>query len=469
MTLTPLALSTKSNPARFVQGGTASLVNCFVEVIGEEGRTPWAIYAADGLEGFALLDSADGGVRAALEVDGVLWCVAGTRLYKVTTTGIVTFIGSMNISTTAPVYIERNRRTTPDIAICCDGLMYYYRTTFQQVTDVDLLAPTSLAFLDGYFVIGTANNTWQIGAIDDASAWDALDFERADANPDAVVRVAALQRDAVIFGERSTEFWRNTGAADFPFERVATIDIGCLSANSVATVDQTLAFVANDRTVRMLNGYQAQRISTHAVERAIEDLADPTLIAASSWVKDGHTFYKLTSAEWTWVFDTVTGYWHERKSYGAVNWKVSTVTALGSRLIAGDAEEGILYAMSADYADESGDPLIMSVTLPPVHAFPLDLHHFAVFFDVERGVGLGQGDAQNIDPEIVLSWSDDGGATFGRERTLRIGAQGERLTRVRTHRLGRSSEVGRVYRITSSCKVARAIYQVMADVDKEAA
>ena len=468
--IVPISLGTRSNPARFKQGGSARLINWYAESAGQEGKVPYPIYACDGLEGFALLTSADGGVRAAISVDGVLYCVAGTRAYKVTPSGLVTLLGSMSIDETAPVYMARNRRSVPDIAIVCDGLMYNIRASvLTQVTDADLLAPTSLSFVDGYFVIGTANNTWQIGAIDDATAWDALDYTRADANPDAVVVVSALQSQAVIFGELSTEFHRNTGAADFPFEKVTSIDIGVVAAGSVQAVEQTLAFVGHDRTVRMLNGYDAVRISTNAVERSIEDLSDRSMIKSATWVKDGHTFYAITSDDWTWVYDTSTQLWHERKSYGQANWKVSTVTAFDGRLIAGDATTGVIYEMSSDFYDEAGSPLVSEIILPPVHAFPYPLIFNALYLDVQTGVGTGQGDAQDIDPEIMVEWSEDGGDTFAGQRMLKLGEQGRSTTRVRTYRLGQSKEDGRVFKISMSAKVARALYGVSVDFDRAAA
>lgn len=465
--IVPVSLGTRSNPARFHQGGSARLINCYAESAGEEGKVPWPIYASDGLEGFAALTDANGGVRAEIELNGALYCVAGTRVYKISTSGLVTLLGSTTFSATGPVFMARNRRSSPDIGIVCDGLMYYVRANvLAQVTDVDLLAPTSLSFVDGYFVIGTANNTWQIGAIDDASAWDALDYTRADANPDAVVVVSALQSQAVIGGEKSIEFHRNTGAAGFPFEKVTSIDIGVLAAGSILAVEQTLAFVGHDRTVRMLNGYDAVRISTNAVERAIEDLEDPTTIMGATWVKDGHTFYAITSEDWTWVYDTATQFWHERTSYGQSNWKISTVTAFDGKLIAGDATEGKLYEMSADFYDEAGDPLVSELILPPVHAFPYPLIFNTLYIDVQVGVGTGVGDDQDIDPELMVSWSDDGGETFAGQRLLKLGQMGRKTQRVRTHRLGQSGEDGRVFKLSCSAKVRRALYGMSADVDK---
>lgn len=469
MPLVPVTLANRTNPARYKQGGSVQCLNCYVETIGEDGKVPWAIYASDGLQGYAALDGATGGVRAMLNVDGVLYVVAGLTLYSVSEMGTVINLGSMSFSATAPVYIERNRRTVPDINIVCDGVMYNYRTSLALVSDVDLLAPTSLAFLDGYFIIGTANNQWQIGTLDDGQAWDALDQERADANPDGVVRVSALQRDAVILGERSTEFHRNTGAADFPFERVTAIDIGCLSPNSVATVDQTLAFVAHDRTVRMLQGYQARRISTHAVERDIENLDDFDSLWAMSWTRDGHTFYGLSSESWTWVFDTITGEWHTRKSDGRPNWIAATAVEFAGKVIVGDRDLGQLYEMGREFLDEAGTELKMVVTLPPVHAFPHPLTFNAVYIDAEKGVGTGTGEVQDVDPELVLRWSKDGGHTFGQQRSLKLGQQGKRITTIKTYRLGQSTVDGYVFQIECSTRTARALYQVVADIEKDAA
>jgi hypothetical protein len=471
MPLVPVALTNKSNPARYKQGGSAQLINCYVESIGEEGKTPWAIYASDGLQGFAQLSTADGGVRAFLNVDGTLWVVAGTsaRLYRVTVGGGVTDIGALSgFDETGPVFMERNRRATPDIAIVNNGLMFYYRTTLAQVTDVDLLAPTSLAFVAGYFVIGTANNTWQVGALDDASAWDALDFERADSSPDAVVRVAQRQTEIVIFGEVSTEFWAETGGTDgVPFSKSSSMDIGLAASDSVATVDQTLVFVASDRTVRMLSGYQGTIISTSAVERDITSLSatDRANITATSWTANGHTFYSITSDAWTWVYDTRTGLWHNRASYGQPNWKIAKVCEFGGKIIAADRDVANLYEMSPTFFDEAGDPLVMEATLAPVHAWPKEITCHSVHMDAEKGVGTGQGDSQDIDPHILLSWSLDGGYTFNYQRRLPLGVQGKRTVELRTNRLGQSEVDGFVFKIQCSAKVARAVYQMSAEME----
>ena len=137
--------------------------------------------------------------------------------------------------------------------------------------------------------------------------------------------------------------------------------------------------------------------------------------------------------------------------------------------MSGDSDNGNLYEMGPEFFDEAGDPLVMTITLPPVHAFPHPLTFNALYFDVERGVGTGQGAVQDVDPELMVRWSDDGGATFRFERTLKMGQQGRRMQNLKTYRLGQSGRDGRVMQISCSARVARAVYQLMAHVEKDVA
>jgi hypothetical protein len=477
MPIVPISLTNKSNPARFKQGGSAQLLNCYVEEIGQEGKVPWAIYASDGLQGFAFLQGVASGLgcRAGINLDdSAIYVVAGTALYKVKPNGDQVLIGSMNISTTAPVFMERNRRASPDIMIVCDGLGYICRAdVLTQITDTDFLAAVSLGFSDGYFGITTVLSEWAIGNLDDGLNWDGLDTATADGDPDALVRIGGLQAQFMLFGERSLEIWVDVGNADFAYQRSTVIEIGMLkgASNSLATVEQSLVWVAHDRTVRMLGqGYAAERISTAAVERAIQSVADPSKIEATSWYSNGHTFYKITCPDWTWVYDTVTQLWHQRQSYGQKNWRVSFVLTFGEKLIAGDSTSGALYEMGPQFFDDAGDPLVSRVVLPPVHGFPSRLTHNALYIDAERNVGTGQGEPQDIDPSIMVDWSDDDGETFGTQRFVSLGQQGSKIKRIRPlTRLGQAKANGRVYRLTWSAKVARALYQCSADISKDAA
>lgn len=467
--LVPIQIPTRTNKARYTQGGVAELVNCYVEQVGEEGKVQQYVVASDGLQGFAALPGVTGGVRSMLEVDGTTWAVAGTsaRLFEVRSNGNVFDRGALSgFDTTGPVYMARNRRSTPDIGIVNNGLMFNYRTSLAQVTDVDLLAPTSLAVNDGQFIIGTANNTWQVGDIDDGTSWDGLSFERADASPDAVRRVYARQGEALIFGELTTEFWANAGLADGTgYQRTEVAELGCLAPKSVETVSGVVYFVAHDRTVRAISGYTPQRISSHVVERAIESLTDYSSITSCTWVRDGHSFYAINAADWTFAYDTVTGVWHTRKTYGFPSWNIGTAVSAFGRVLVGSSTEPIIYEMGPQFFSDAGEPLVTTMVFAPLMVPGKRITIHEAWWDLERGVGTGQGDAQDIDPEILVEWSLDGGATFGGSRIVKLGQQGKRTRELLLTRLGQCKGLGFVFRITCSAKVARCIYQGQAEIE----
>lgn len=467
--IVPIELTNKSNKARFTQGGTAELVNCYAETIGEEGKVQWCIVASDGLQGFAQLPNVTGGIRATLEVDGTLWAVCGTspRLFRILPNGSVVDIGALSgFDQTGPVYMARNRRATPDIAIVNNGLLYNYRTSLAQVTDPDLLSPQSLTVNDGEFAIGTADNKWQVGSIDDGLNWDPLSFERADSSPDAVRRVYARQGELLIFGELTTEYWGNAGLpTGTGYQRTEVSEFGCLSPNSVETVAGVVYYVAHDRTVRAISGYAPQRISTHSIEREIEKLTDYSSIYSASWVRDGHSFYAISTDQWTFAYDTSTGVWHTRKTYGGKSWNIGTAVAAFGKTIVGSSTEPILYEMGPQFFDDASKPLVMQATLSPLVVPGRKITVNRVWMDVERGVGTGDGAAADVDPEILVSWSLDGGATFSANRVVKLGQQGRRTNELELYRLGQCKGLGFVFRFTMSAKVAKALYQAQAEIE----
>lgn len=463
MAITPISLGTGSNQARFGHAGAARHINCYIEPLGTDAKAPQLIVAHDGLTSFSTLT--DNGVRGAIEVGAYLWVVSGRRVYRVDQAGTATSIGG--IPTTGPVYMVRNRRTIPQIAILSSGLLYVIDTSTSVMTlvsDADLPPGSSMTVLDGYGIIPVSNGRWFITGLDNFTTIDALDFGTADSNPDEIVRAATREGEVVLFGSRSTEWWRDTGDVDFPFAngRVSIAELGCLAAGSVSTVERTLAWIAHDGTVRLMSGYDGQRISNHAVERDIASVS-PETISSTSWAARGHSFYAISSDSWTHVWNKTTGMWSERKSYGQNRWKGSLVTKFGTSWIVGDAATNKLYTMSPDATVEGDDPLVMTVRTPQVHASPNRLQFGALFIDVIPGVGLNTTTPADLDPEIMVRWSDNGGQTWSAESRAPLGRLGDSIRRVVLRRLGVTSTHGRTFEFSISAGVAKGLIGASVD------
>jgi len=464
MPILPISLGTQSNPGRFSTAGSARLVNLMVEQSGQEGKTTTVLYPVPGLAAFASYPAAAGGVRAMLATDNWLYWVAGRLLLRTDPAGATQFIGG--IPTDGLVTMARNRADPPQIGICSDGLFWVCEDAVLAAnTDTDLPPSSSLAVLDGYGILPGYGSVFHISDADDFRSFDPVDFAPAEASPDATMRVAVRESEVVFFGRDSIEWWQNSGG-EFPFSRVQTARIGCLSAASVANVDRTLAWVAHDGTVRLMEGYAGKVVSTHAIDRFIADEADKGDLSATSWAQDGHTVYCLSGTAETWAYDLGTGLWHNRASYGSSRWRCSHVVQFAGKTIAGDASTGTLYQMHRDHTDEAGEPLICESVTPPNHASPERLQVDALHLDVITGQGLVPGDDTTADPQIMVQASRDGGATFGAERWISTGRAGERVKRIVLRRWGVYGVQGVTWRVRSSAAVARGFLSAHMDAQK---
>lgn len=472
--LVPISLGVRSNPSRHAkQAGNARLINCFAEEIGEEGKSPTVITACPGLTTFGeQLGSA--GIREMLEVDGNMFTVSGSTLYKLDVSANVATIGSIPTST-ASVYMRRNRAAPVQIGIVSDGWYGVVQSdVLSTIDDADLPPPTSFAYLDGYGILPVTRGRYYITGIDNFSTIDALDEGTAESNPDPIVRALELDREVLLFGPKSLEAHGNSGGADFPLSRSQAMEVGTPAADSCATVDtatgRAVMFVAQDHSVRLMSGYLPQTVSPGWVEDLIKRLAEAGDIAtlktsAYSW--GGRSFYYLSCDDWTIGYDVKSGLWHERKSYGMNRWRVGPVSSFGPNLIAGDYATGQLYRVQDEAYDEAGNPLVMEIITPTVHMAPYGGIVNALHLDIVSGVGLNSTADHNENPVALVDWSKDGGETWGAPREVNLHRLGQTGRRVQPlYRLGRFGQKGITFRIRISASVKKVVLSAHMDVER---
>lgn len=471
----PLILPTESNPAKYGHAGRTRLVNCYATAEGEATKSNAQLHTVYGLANYVNV-SAGQRVRGLFSLDrNTLLAVVGRFLYRIDSAGTVTAIGG--IPTDGAVQMVGNGRLdAPQVMIVTNGRAYVYQAgVLTEVGDPDYSAALGVIVSNGYGVLVGAQGRWQISGLNDFTSYDPLEFARAGWLPDDLVGAINLEGGIALFGERSTEFWQETGAEDFPFARSTVREFGCAAGASVARVGRAAMFIAHDRTVRVLGGYEAEKVSNPGVDRWL-DSADLTSVEAFSWEAEGHTFYALSvggandrtdGMSNTFVFDTETGKWHERDSYGYTRWRATCYALHNGRHIIGD-DTGKLYIMSGDSHDEAGQPLIVDIQPAPSNTFPARGIAHRAYLDVVPGVGSDTS-ATVSNPTINLGWSDDGGRNFGNGSERALGGEGEYRTRVQWHRLGMIRSTGRIFRFRSSAAVTRAVLAASMDVEKLAA
>ena len=465
--IVPVAEGWKSSsPGRYGHDSGGRLINAYAESASASGKMQYPVYP---IEGFELLSTTDEGEfwRAGIEIPPYGYIVNGWDAYRVAHDGGYTNLGG--ILSGDPVFMARNRkRMTPQIAITTNRFNYMIEDdVVSQIADADLPVANSVAFVGGYFVWSIHDGRFFISAVDEGATIDALDFATAEAQPDGLVAVYAVRQELALFGSTSIEFWAQTGAT-FPFERIpgTTINgLGLLGANTVRDLNDVPFFLASDGTVRMLDGYQPIRVSTHDQERDIDAQINKGAISATAYPWQGHQFYILSSPSWTWAYDVVTGLWHERKSAGVNRWRGEGYLNIAGVPVVGDYANGKLYKLSSSAYDEAGGHLRFHLQTPPIHAYPHSLVFDRMFVDTIPGTGLNSTDTHDSTPEVMLKWSDDGGKSFGPELTKQTGKKGEFTKKVVFNRLGQSGEDGRIFDVSMSAAVIRGLTGAAVDAE----
>ncbi len=459
-----IRLASKTSSTRFGIEADGRLINLYAEPLGSEGKSEFALYPIDGLEAWATIPSASV-VRVLLPLvqDSRLYGVAGRDVFAIDASGAVDVFGGI-IADGFTTMAANRRSSSPQIALTADGSNYLITNGIAQtIADADLPPANSVVEINNYFVWTIADGRFFASALGDGSTIDPLSFAEAESKSDRLVRAYTFNRQLILFGTSTTEFWTDDGGVNFPFVRESANEVGCLAPASVATVDQSVMFVAADGMVRRLEGYQARRVSDLWVERAIADDPDPGSLTATSWSDRGHIFYALSGTNFTAVYDHATQLWAERKSFGYNRWNIGASAVYNGRTVFGSSIDGRLLHAAPTLTSEDGAVIICEAQCPVTHGDGVRLLWDAVSVEVIPST-LVQGTPGNS-PLIEFDYTDDGGRNWSAKRMVDASTPGTRLGRVPPfRRLGVSPSTGRTVRFTCDAAMVRGIIKAAADV-----
>lgn len=335
----------------------------------------------------------------------------------------------------------------------------------------DVLAPVitganASGFIDSYFVCLDANtSTLKVSESFNGFLWDATQvYQRARAG-DKWLSMAVTSNEIWLIGSQTGEVWTGTGNDEARFTPYTPVflETGIIATASMVRVAGSLMWVAQDKDgagyVVRTSGYQPQRVSTIAVDYSIQRLQTIADGYAFSYQMDGHAFYVLTfpTDQTTWVYDLGTNEWHRRgywdsaaMTYVAYRPQCYTFAfgglGFGTNLV-GDRSSGRVCRMLTDAGVDVDGSVIRRLRQAP-HVVDRDQEMTFDRLQMDMDVGLGLSAGQGSDPTMMLSYSNDGGLTWGKELWRSAGRQGERRIQVAWSRLGTAKL--RVFRLVVS-------------------
>lgn len=411
-----------------------------------------------------------GPFRGGRRFHGYGWVVSGTKLYRISTSGSSTEVGSVPGS--GRVSIEAN--DTQIVVMHSEGWNVVTVSTLAYSTVTDAPKTAQGCMLGTRIYFPNDNGTYGWTEVDQAATLDALNFASAESRTDPVIACFSDKRELIIFGEDSTEWYLETGDPDQPVQRTAVSEYGLCSKFSIAAEDNTIFYLGQnedgDPRVFKVVGNSPVGISDFAIEDDLKRYDNLSSAIGITYQYDGHAIYLLTiPGHVTWAYDISTQQWSQFAYRNTVSNALDPFPSsfhfkLGGKHLIGDMSTNEVYELDKDTYTENGDPLYWERTFTHLENAGKNIRFNRLEVMAEMGVGLDGAPALGTDPLMILRWSDDGGLSFPSYRELRFGKIGEYRNRAVTHRLGMSRH--RVFQLSGADPVKARLYGV--DLSAEA-
>lgn len=429
-------------------------VNLYVEVQKDAEKHILTMYPTAGLVGFADIGSTP--IRGVYETSDAAYVVHQATLYKVLNNGSYSSKGTLSTNSNR-VDIAFNG-TQLLIVDGANGYTFNVNTeVFAKITDVDFPGADTCIFKDGFFIINKPNSgQFYISTLYDGASWEALDFATDESSPDNIVRVFEDGGDLIIFNERTTGFYGNSGAVDFPFSRIgsSSLEWGLAARWSLCKFMDSVVYLRKNRLgqaqVCMQSGTNVTAVSSTDMDTVMAGYANIADATAFSYMLGGHPFYQINfpSAGESWLFDGQSQSWSKLESSGGRH-RAEMLFNLVNKPYVTDYENGKIYRLDPDTYTDNGAFVVREFTSR--HQSTGNYSRLAkVWLEMEAGVGLQTGQGSN--PQIMMTVSKDGGKTFSNEQWREFGRVGEYTARPQWNRLGRARDWVFKFRVTDPVK-----------------
>ena len=386
--------------------------------------------------GIVALGEGPGADRGSFTWEGVCYRVMGSKLVSVSQGGTVTELGSVG-DNGKPVSFDNS---FDRMAVASNENLFYYTPTegVTQVTDPDLGIVLDVLFIDGRFMT-TDGEFLVLTDLNDPYAIDPLRYGSAEVSPDPIRALKRIRGEVYALGSDTIENFRNVGGAGFPYQRNsgALIPKGTVGTHASAYFAETFAFVGgapNEApSVYLAGSGQADPIGTSEIDYELSLLSAEELAAVeleSRREQDDERLYvhlptktlvfygqaSKAAGQPIWgilcdglAFDQAYPARHMARAYG--KWMVGT-------------SDGLIGNIDATIETRFGETVGWQCDT----VFLYNESRYFIVHEVEL-VGLPGRMPLGEDARVFMSTTQDG-QTYGNERAVSAGTQGQRRKRV---------------------------------------
>lgn len=420
----------------------STLVGMYTQRLPAGSIAPRAFYPMPGMRRFGSV-AQTGGKRFFSTAAGAsrVFSVTGMRLYEWFFDGSAIDRGAVALDAN-PAVIFTNGDGGQQLGICAGGNFYIFDLLTNTLTQVAAMngKATQGGFASGYFLIFDVNTgTVYQSDLFDGLIFDPANFFQRNVQADDWAGFCALSWGQVfIAGTKTRDNYYNAGTFPIPFApAVAGIQTeGIASTFAVVEVGKRVAWLATtglgSYKVLAAQGYEAEEISTEAINFALSRATQSEIAAATAEAASdqGQDFLLLTVGHSTYTYSFQEDTWHVRQSFvsatgGALTaWRARWHCFGFNKHLWLDANTGVAYESDIEFTTDVDDlPILRERTSPVICIGNQNLDIGDIELLIETGVGNANNPGAN--PVIGLEISRDGGKTWGRQRFMAIGRQGQ--------------------------------------------
>jgi len=408
--------------------------------------------------------------------------IIDTVYYTIAVSSPSTSPGTIKLATTLA-----NALANTPINITDDGAPINHISTYNSI-------PEPLEVGVTYYVIMVGTSATNPGTIklalsyDDAIAGTAIDIltngsavntitvsgqlqlGSITSHPGTIVACNTLHRRLFLFSENFTEVWENAGlGTNLPFRRNNSLlmEVGTPSIASVSVGFDRMFFLAQDRDglagVMEVRGTESVAVSNRALDYQLAQYAAGAGVSDARGIlikENGLIFYRLnfTASNHTFVLNVSMSTvdspkWHEEEVLNGDRHPAQTHAYFDGANFYGDYNKALFYLVS-DQTPTNNNEKIRRVRIGRqmtpegykrlrIDRWQLDLLQGslstgALGFTNTPGLDniLTIPYAPNAQPTVYLSYSKDGGQTYGNALNATMGKEGERTHRTVWRKLG---------------------------------
>lgn len=466
-----IPLPTGSYASPDVRASVRRLINCFSEQAPQDNLVddskqktpPIVLRRAPGISAFAT-DSTNNPCRGAWMMQGVEYVVIGPVLYTLSSIGALTQVATGILGSG---FVRMTDNTECLVILIPGTASAYTYTTANGLGAINSEGFTFYGaidcwFIDSYIVFLALNGRSFFN--DDGQATSGtgpITFNNGNVFPrefgtDLFVGMVISNRNIYIFGQRTSEIYVDSGASSTvgsPFTDAPNgfLQIGMLPGAQYSGVLQnnTVYWIAQDRTIRYLNGVTPVRASNHGIEGILANIN----VAGSfgfAYSLSGHLFVAWTfpAASRTLVLDVTTGEWCENSSFGLGYWRPLCCHNAFGKYLVGDSQGGKIGYLDVGIRTEWGTVRTSTWTHQAAYEENNRLSHRRLELVLGGGFAPISGSIDATSPQITLIVSDDGGLTWRAFPMRSLGTTGQYNQRMIWFNLGISRQ--RVYQFELS-------------------